>query len=373
MEIVKWVIAAFAVLGAVDKLTGGHLSLGKEFEKGVTVTGTLALTMTGMICLAPVLSRWMTALFSGFCGAVGIDLSFVGGFFPNDMGGAMMARSLAGDPALGVFNGLVVSCMIGGTVCWTVPLVLGATKKANRRDVLLGLLCGIATVPAGCVIGGLMLGIPFGRLIWNMAPALFVAVLCCVGLKFAPDLSCRLFGAIGKFIEALIILGLTLGVIDALTGVKVFDGLASVGDAFGIIADIVVILVGIFPMIALVSRLLKKPFAALGRKLGIGERAVTGLVTTLANSIPTLTGMDGIDSRGRVINAAFSVSAAFVIGDHLAFTAAFEPSALGAVIAAKLVSGVCSLILALFICRRTRSVTVEKNTPCIDIEEEKND
>ncbi|MBQ9545160.1 MAG: ethanolamine utilization protein EutH, partial [Clostridia bacterium] len=352
MEIVKWVIAAFAVLGALDRLTGSHFGLGKEFTKGVTVTGTLALTMTGMICLAPVLSRWMTFLFSGVCGAVGLDLSFIGGFLPNDMGGAVMARELAVDPALGVFNGLVVSCMIGGTVCWTVPLVLGAAKKENHRDILLGLLCGIATIPVGCLVGGIMLGIPFGTLVFNMLPALFIALICCAGLKFAPDLSCRIFSVIGKAIEILILIGLTLGVIDALTGVKVFEGLASIKDAFGIIADILVILVGIFPMIALLSRLLKKPFAALGKKLGITELSVTGLITTLANSIPTLTGMDKLDRRGRVINAAFSVSAAFVIGDHLAFTAAFEPSALGAVIAAKVVSGVFSLIPAFILCRK---------------------
>ena len=370
MEIVKWVIAAFAVLGALDRLTGGRLSLGKEFEKGVTVTGTLALTMTGMICLAPVLSRWMTFLFSGFCRVTGIDLSFIGGFFPNDMGGAVMARTIAGDPVLGSFNGLVVSTMIGGTVCFTVPLVLGASKKENHRDVLLGLLCGIATVPAGCVVGGLMLGIPFGTLILNLAPALAVAVLSCVGLKFAPSLSCRIFGAFGKAIGALIVFGLTLGIVDALTGVKAFDGLASVREAFGIIADIAVILVGIFPMIALLSRLLKKPFAALGRRLGVGDRAVTGLIASLANSIPTLTAMDEMDSRGRVINSAFSVSAAFIIGDHLAFTAAFEPSALGAVTVSKLVSGLCALLLALFVCRKTPCADTAEKNKRKDIEEE---
>ena len=34
-EIVIWIMAGFAVLGAVDRILGNRLGLGKEFEDGI--------------------------------------------------------------------------------------------------------------------------------------------------------------------------------------------------------------------------------------------------------------------------------------------------------------------------------------------------
>ena len=45
---------------------------------------------------------------------------------------------------------------------------------------------------------------------------------------------------------------------------------------------------------------------------------------------------------------AFAVSASFVFGDHLAFTMSFDNRFLFAVIAGKLISGVCAVIAAHF-------------------------
>ena len=50
-----------------------------------------------------------------------------------------------------------------------------------------------------------------------------------------------------------------------------------------------------------------------------------------------------------VLNSAFAVSAAFTLGAHLALTMAFEPKYVAPMIVAKLVSGVCSVLLALLI------------------------
>ena len=43
---------------------------------------------------------------------------------------------------------------------------------------------------------------------------------------------------------------------------------------------------------------------------------------------------------------AFAISGAFVLADHLAFTLAFDSGYVGAVVVAKLVSGIFAVILA---------------------------
>ena len=59
-----------------------------------------------------------------------------------------------------------------------------------------------------------------------------------------------------------------------------------------------------------------------------------------------------MDARGKVINVAFAVSAAFVFGDHLGFTAGFAPEMLIPVIVAKLLSGAAAVALALVLTRK---------------------
>ena len=52
---------------------------------------------------------------------------------------------------------------------------------------------------------------------------------------------------------------------------------------------------------------------------------------------------------GKVVNIAFAVSAAFVFGDHLGFTAGFAPEMIGPMIVGKLVGGVSAIAVAMWL------------------------
>jgi ethanolamine transporter len=58
-----------------------------------------------------------------------------------------------------------------------------------------------------------------------------------------------------------------------------------------------------------------------------------------------------MDQRGKVVNIAFAVSAAFVFGDHLGFTAGFAPEMLPSMIVGKLIGGLAAVALALWLTR----------------------
>ena len=60
-----------------------------------------------------------------------------------------------------------------------------------------------------------------------------------------------------------------------------------------------------------------------------------------------------MDDRGKIINVAFSVSAAFVFGDHLGFTAGFNAEMITPMIVAKLVGGTTAVLLAMVIANKT--------------------
>ena len=84
----------------------------------------------------------------------------------------------------------------------------------------------------------------------------------------------------------------------------------------------------------------------LGGALGMDEKGSAGLVATLANNIAMFNIMGEMNPKGKLLNVAFAVSAAFVFGDHLGFTAGNEPEMIFPVILGKLVAGITAVILA---------------------------
>lgn len=89
-----------------------------------------------------------------------------------------------------------------------------------------------------------------------------------------------------------------------------------------------------------------------GSLLKMNKFAAIGMVATLANNIPMFGMMHRMDNRGKIINVAFTVSAAFTFGDHLGFTAANTPSMIFAVIVGKLVGGVTAIFVASYLAKK---------------------
>lgn len=74
--------------------------------------------------------------------------------------------------------------------------------------------------------------------------------------------------------------------------------------------------------------------------------AAAGMVATLANNIPMFQILHNMDPRGKVLNVAFAVSAAFTFGDHLGFTAGVAKEMIFPMIVGKLVAGVTAIMVA---------------------------
>ena len=129
-------------------------------------------------------------------------------------------------------------------------------------------------------------------------------------------------------------------------------GLAPLSEGFETVGAIAIVLAGAFPLVAVLTKLLKVPLLKLGALLGINDTAAAGLVATLANSIATFDTVKDMDPRGKVVNIAFAVPAAFVFGDHLGFTAGFAPELLGAMIVGKLVGGIAAVAIALWMTKK---------------------
>lgn len=345
----------FAALGALDRIFGSRFGLGEKFEEGIMAIGALSISMVGIIALAPVIANLLKPVIVPVFGLLGADPAmFAGSILANDMGGAPLAQALALNEDAGNFGGLIVGAMLGPTIVFTIPVALGIIREEDRKYLATGVLAGVITIPIGSLAGGLAAGYSFTMVLKNLIPIIIFAVLIALGLWKFESAMVKGFTYFGKFVVAVITLGLGVGIIEQLTGIVLIPGMNPIGEGFEVVADIAIVLAGAFPLVYVITKVFKKPLMGLGKVLGMNEVAAAGLVASLANSIPMFGMMRDMDDRGKVLNVAFAVSAAFVFGDHLGFTAGFNQDIIFPMIVGKLVGGITAVFAALILVRNKK-------------------
>ena len=352
-EMLIVVMAIFAVLGGLDRIFGNRYGLGQEFENGILAMGSMGLAMIGIICLSPVLADLLRPVVVPVFKLLGADPAmFAGTLLACDMGGGPLAKELSADPQAALLGGVITGSMLGATVVFTIPVAMGIVAAEDRPALAKGILAGIVTIPVGVLVGGLVAGFPALMVLRNLIPIILIAGLIAVGLWKAETAMVRGFELFGKGVVAVITVGLVAIIVEALTGFVLIKDLAPIEEGFNTVGNIAIVLAGAFPLVYTLTRLLRKPLLKLGKTLGVNDVAAAGLVATLANSIATFGLVKDMDRRGKVVNMAFAVSAAFVFGDHLGFTAGFSPEILPAVIVGKLAGGVSAVAVALLLTRK---------------------
>lgn len=405
-EIIVYIMMAFMLIAAIDRIFTqfggseavlGKIGLGKigkgfegsggQFEEGFMAMGALGLAMVGMTALAPVIANVLSPVIVPLYKALGADPSmFAGTLLAMDMGGYALAKNLTEIPAAQLYSGIILAAMMGPTIVFTIPVALGIIDKSDRRYLALGVLAGIVTIPIGCIVGGLVAMLStitvdgkvaeftFMFLIVNMIPVIIIAALVVLGLKLFPEKMISGFQIFAKILVGIITVGLAAAVLKFTTGYTFIPGLEPIFStespvptdmrAMEVIGSIACILLGAYPMVFLITRWFEKPLMKIGGLLKMNNIAAAGMIATLANNIPMFSMLSKMDERGKIINCAFAVSAAFTLGDHLGFVAGAGVSTMiFPMIVGKLVGGVTAIGVALMIIPKKSTSTTEESAP----------
>lgn len=347
-DIILYIMVGFMILGAVDRIIGNKFGLGEKFEEGILAMGALAVAMVGVISLAPVLATWLSPIVVPIYTALGADPAmFATTLLANDMGGYPLAMNLALTPEAGQFAGIILGAMMGPTIVFTIPVALGIIKKEDHKALAKGILAGLITIPIGCLAGGIAAGFDLGMILSNLVPIIIVSALLATGLALIPEKMINGFVVFGKGVVIVITIGLAAIIIETLTGIVIIPGMDPISEGFLVVGEIAIVLAGAFPMVHVITKVLSKPLMKMGKVLGMNDSAAAGMVATLANNIPMFGLMKDMDERGKVINVAFAVSASFILGDHLGYTAGVERELIFPMIVGKFVGGVTAVIVAM--------------------------
>ena len=363
-SVIMMIMMIFMLVGAIDKIIGNKFGYGEKFEEGFNAIGPLALSMAGVVAAAPVLSTVLGPIITPIYTAIGADASmFATTLLACDMGGYPLAMELASNETFGNFAGLILGTMMGPTIVFTIPVALGIIKKEDRGYLGAGVLAGMITIPIGCIVGGLAMSamteykLTFMQIIINLVPVIVIAALIVIGLWFAPGPMIKGFNVFGTGVTIVITAFTAIAVFQQITGIMfpLFDVMSTVDPESGLTplnsglltcGQIGIVLIGAFPMVKFITDTFGGALSKAGGALGMNEQGSAGLVATLANNIAMFNIMGEMNPKGKLLNVAFAVSAAFVFGDHLGFTAGVNQAMVTPVIVGKLVAGITALIVA---------------------------
>lgn len=345
-------IAAGAVLGGADKVLGNRLGFGRKFDDGFLLMGDMALSMTGIICLAPVLSACLSSLIRPVFSAVGIDPGMFGCVLAIDMGGYQLAMNLAEDPQIGAFSGIIASAMFGCTLVFTIPVGMCVLKEEDRPLFLKGLLAGLSSLPLGLLVGGLLQGLALGVLLYQCLPIFLLSGILFLGLIRFPRQTIRIFTHFARLIQIIATVGLTLAAVQSLTGAALLPELASLEDALGVVGSIAIVMLGSLPLAELIRRAFEKPFRWIGSKTGLNDASTTGIIMGSITVMPALVMVGDMDDRGKVLCGAFLVCGASALAAHMGFAAGTEPELILPLLGGKFAGALLGMIIAMVMTRK---------------------
>ena len=362
-SVIMMIMMIFMLVGAIDRIMGNKYGYGEEFENGFNAMGGLAIAMAGVIAAAPLLAQVLSPIVTPIYSALGADPAmFATTLLACDMGGYQLAMEMASDPSVGNFAGLILGTMMGPTIVFTIPVALSIIKKEDRPYLGAGILAGMITIPLGCIAGGLVMNmtpykIELSHVFVNLIPVIIIAVLIIAGLWFVPSKMIAGFNHFGNFVTIMITIFTAIAVFQQITGIMFpfFDqmsikdgttGLSPLDTGLLTCGQIAIVLIGAFPMVKWITRTFGGALEKIGGAMGMNEPGSAGLVANLANNIAMFNILGDMNPKGKLINIAFSVSAAFVFGDHLGFTAGSNSEMIFPVVVGKLVAGITALFVA---------------------------
>lgn len=346
-QIIQWITSGGILIGGISYLIGRKNIFSGKFTQGYQMAGSMLLSMAGIMSAAPTIAKLLRPVITPVLLSVGIDPSLISILLACDMGGYQLAQSLAVDSQVALVNGLVTSCLFGGTLTFTLPLALSLMDQKDYHWFSRGLLLGITIIPAGSITCSLLMHISAKVLLLNNIPVIIVSALLTIGFLRFPKFIQKLTTGIGDFFTKLGIVSIIIGSISYLIGFTVPADYVPLIDNMKIVCGVVIVLSGMLPAFEVIKKVLKRPLEFLGRRTGLDSASISGLLLTSVSAVPTMALTKEMNRKGLVLNGAWSVACAGTFGSQMSFIMNVRPEMLDEFVISKMIAGAFALLVSI--------------------------
>jgi len=125
-----------------------------------------------------------------------------------------------------------------------------------------------------------------------------------------------------------------------------FTNVTLINEALRIVFQMSIIVCGSLVFCEIVLRKFSSQIERVGQILNINKYSVMGIILSFGTSIAMLPLFSKMNKKGKILNAAFSLSGAFVFGGQLGFIASVNPASVTWFVVVKLVAGILGLVIA---------------------------
>lgn len=347
MNIFTAVMLVFAFIGLIDKMFGSKTRLSSSFDKGLLTMGTMTVSIIGVSCVGVAFISNHSDFILSYLSKMPFDPSVLGGMLlAADMGGFAISSQLTSDVQMLVLNGVVLSSLFGQFVTFQLPVITSATEKENLPGLLKGFMIGIIVIPVGLMVSGFLLHLRFLTIIRQMVPILVLCVILILGLMKAPKQALSIFQIVVNLTQFLVCALFLLTILGIFIPDLAYADMDSVQEISVIVLKSTIIICGSMVLCESILKFFRAKLQKLALKLGTNEISIVAMLLNCATSLAILPLLGKMDDKGRMLNAAFSVSGAYFLGGQLGFVSSVaSPSTVTVYLAAKVLCGFASMAL----------------------------
>lgn len=330
------ILLCFAAIGLFDKMIGNKLGLASCFDKGIITMGDFMLSVGGFYCIA-------IAFLNGHAHFFQNKEMIISSVLAPDLGGYSIVESMVNSRGLLVFCGVLLTSTLGGLISFQLPIFLNELDKDDLTCYLKGIVYGILGLMPILIFCGFMLKIP--HFLWKFLPVIFICALLISLFFISFKALIFILTLFSKFVQILGYIFFFLVCLTFFFGMN-FTNRNLISEALCIVFQMSIIVCGSLVLCEIILRKFSRIIEQIGNYLHIDQYSVMGLVLSLATSIAMLPLFTKMNKKGKILNATFSLSGAFVFGGQLGFIAGVNAQSVSWFILAKLSAGILALILA---------------------------
>ena len=336
MNPIIFILLLFAAFGLLDKILDNKFGVCEAFDRGIATMGSFMLSVGGFYCIAVAYLNGHAELFKN-------SSVLISSILAPDLGGYAIVNVMTESQSMLVFCGVLLSSTLGCLISFQLPIFLNGLDKDEIHFYLKGTMYGIATLVPVLFVAGCMLKVD--HFFISFLPVLIVCGIL-IGLFFVSfDLLIRILTAFSKCVNILGYIFFFLVCMTFFFGMK-YTNDTLINEAFHIIFQMTIIVCGSLVLCELVIRKFSKKLEQIGNQFGLDIYSVMGLLLSLGTSIAMLPLFSKMNRKGKICNAAFSLSGAFVFGGQLGFIASMNPRSVTWFVVVKLIAGILAFILA---------------------------
>lgn len=347
------IMLILCLIGLIDKILNNKLGLVAAFDKGMDSMGGIAMSMIGFYCIAITLIQNNVDVITKISADSSLDPSIVvGSILAPDMGGFSIVSGLGNSTFL-IFSGVILTATLGQTISFQLPIFLASLKKEDLNPFISGLVYGILSLPIILVAVAWYLQIP--NLLINLLPIIILCVILVIALYVSYYKTIFVLTLFGYLIRIISILLFGMVVLQLFFDTLPFTTTALISDAMVIVLRMCIVVCGSMILSDLIIKRFSRMIFMIGQKLGVNSASVMGLLLSLGTSIAMIPLFSQMDRKGKMMNAAFSVSGAYVLGGQLGFiSSVVDGNGVIIYMISKIIAGLLAIVFVLIFYREEK-------------------